>query len=67
MEASEIRRKMKYKFTELINRKETKANSALLTNEKYLGLLKDVRSVKECQKKLPRDYWLLRHYDILKT
>ena len=41
-----------------MNTKETKTNSALLTNDKCLRFIKDVKRAKESQKKVPRDYWL---------
>lgn len=65
MEESEIKTRMNEKFIDLLNQTETKMNSALLTNDKYTKLIKDVKNAKEHGKKQPRDYWLLQHYDIL--
>ena len=42
-------------------------NSAALTCEKLLILIVRVKSAKTSQKKVPRDYWLLQHYDILEV
>ncbi|XP_017772779.1 PREDICTED: uncharacterized protein LOC108559909 isoform X2 [Nicrophorus vespilloides] len=66
MEGSEVRRlRMQYRFTNLLNAKETKANGALMTNDRYLELIKDVKHAKSCKKKVPRDYWLLHRYDVV--
>jgi hypothetical protein len=44
-----------------------KENSSLLTREKLLSLIADVKKSKTSDKKVPRDYWLLQHYDVLEV
>ncbi|GFT04357.1 uncharacterized protein NPIL_451601 [Nephila pilipes] len=58
---------MKEKFESLRNKRDAKENSSLLTREKLLSLIADVKKSKTSDKKVPRDYWLLQHYDVLEV
>lgn len=58
---------MKEKFESLLNKRDVKENSSLLTREKLLSLIADVKKSKTSDKKVPRDYWLLQHYDVLEV
>lgn len=58
---------MKEKFESLLNKRDLKENSSLLTREKLLSLIADVKKSKTSDKKVPRDYWLLQHYDVLEV
>ncbi|KAK7605083.1 hypothetical protein V9T40_006941 [Parthenolecanium corni] len=44
----------------------SKSNSALMSRERYENLIRDVKKVKDQGKKAPYDYWLTKHYDVLK-
>lgn len=56
---------MKTKFETLLSQRDVKCNSVLLSREKYQKLIQEVKRAKVTQKKTPRIYWLLKHYDIL--
>jgi len=58
---------MKDRFNaELLKRQCDVKNSGFLTDEQYCPLIKDVDSAKSINKKKePRDYWLLKKYDVL--
>lgn len=56
---------MQKRFESLLNMRERKENSATLTRDKLLNLIAEVKKAKTVPKKIPRDYWLLRHYDVL--
>lgn len=59
---------VKKRFNNIIieKRKTMAGNSASMTSEKYHSLVKDLLAVKNgFQKKTPREYWLLNHYDVL--
>lgn len=60
-------REMKVRFNaELLKRHCDLKNSVFLTDERYYQLIKDVDSAKsKTKKKEPRDYWLLKKYDVL--
>ncbi|XP_055947020.1 KRAB-A domain-containing protein 2-like [Argiope bruennichi] len=58
---------MKEKFESLLNKRDVKENSSSLTREKLLSLIADVKKSKTSDKKVPRDYWLLQHYDVLEV
>lgn len=44
----------------------SKSNSALMSRERYENLIRDVNKVKVEGKKAPSDYWLMKHYNVLK-
>jgi len=54
----------KQKFYESIEKREYKNNSAILSNEKYLNLISDVKNMK-IKKTQTCDYWLAKHYDLI--
>jgi len=58
---------MKDRFkVELLKRQCDLKISVFLTDERYYQLIKDVDSAKSINKKKePRDYWLLKKYDVL--
>ncbi|XP_060858218.1 KRAB-A domain-containing protein 2-like isoform X1 [Metopolophium dirhodum] len=56
---------MKEKFYISVKNRLLKPNSAVLTKEKYASLMIDVRKMK-IKKESSRDYWLEKHYDIVK-
>lgn len=58
---------MEEKFESLLNKRDVKENSSLLTREKLLSLIADVKKSKTSDKKVPCDYWLLQHYDVLEV
>ena len=39
----------------------------MLSCEKLLSLIAEVKNVKIKGKKVPRDYWLTKHYDVLEV
>lgn len=55
---------MKQQFYESIEKREYKNNSAILSNEKYLNLISDVKNLK-IKKTQTRDYWLAKNYDLI--
>lgn len=61
------RDEMKEKFESLLSKRNVKENSSLLNREKLLSLIADVKRCKKTSKKVPRDYWLLKHYDVLEV
>ncbi|GFX82168.1 hypothetical protein TNCV_4398271 [Trichonephila clavipes] len=48
----------------LFNNCGTKENGVVLTLEKLLTLIDEVKSVKTAEKKVPCDYWLLQHFGV---
>ena len=58
---------MKVKFYRLIGAIPLKANSALMSSAKYKKLVEDVKLAKRQDKKEPRDFWLLKHYDVVQV
>jgi len=56
---------MKEKFNISVKSRSLKPNSAVLTKEKYVSLMIDVKKMK-IKKESSRDYWLEKHYDIVK-
>lgn len=57
---------MRKQFMEAIERKTGKNNSALLKRDRYDELVRYVKRIKKKGKKIPQDYWLVKHYDIIK-
>ncbi|XP_060877060.1 KRAB-A domain-containing protein 2-like [Metopolophium dirhodum] len=56
---------MKEKFYMSVKNRSLKPNSAVLTKEKYASLMIDVKKMK-IKKESSRDYWLEKHYAILR-
>lgn len=56
---------MRKKFYEILSNRDLKQNNFLFSAEKIARLIFEVKESKERQKKVSRDYWLLKHYDIL--
>lgn len=56
---------MKQQFCEWLESYSKQDNTVLIKKEKYDNLIKEVLTVKKNKPKLPRHYWLLKHYDVL--
>lgn len=59
--------RIKKMFYDKINesRLVTSSNSTFLTDERYEMLINEVIATKNAPKRKPRDYWLLKRYDVL--
>lgn len=61
----EKRRKI---FQDKLQLRSAECKSVVLTKAKYSELIDHVKEVKECtRKRSPRDYWLLKHYDVIEA
>lgn len=55
---------MRSRFESAINRQKLRSNSCRFSRAKYDALIDDVLRVKREGCKIPRDYWLLKRYDV---
>lgn len=58
---------MKRKFHEALNNVTVRANSALIIAVKYSNLVQECKDVKKYEKKKPKHYWLMKHYDVIEV
>lgn len=56
---------MQAKFEDWLHNEFKSNNCASLSKEKYESLIEEVSQAKSRKPKQPRDYWLLKHYDVL--
>jgi hypothetical protein len=52
-------------FSSLLSIRDAKGNNTLLSREKYLTFIAEVKRAKTAAKKVPRGYWLLQRHDVL--